>query len=153
MGVAGLIFEPHYPNFENQYSFWRCSNDAKMIFWFLYWFQIFKDQCGVFRDLANIKWITELTEPRLCSLSLSVFGPNTNKNSCIIFYRNPFQSSFRTLKKCTSELANFELPNKDSTTPFDIDTTNTLDSSILRELTWAKPSLKIGTANGYKIWK
>ena len=48
---------------------------------------------------------------------------------------------------CTSELANFELPNKNSTTPFDIDTTNTLDSSILRELTWAKPSLKIGTAN------
>ena len=49
MGVAGLIFEPHPPNFENQYNFWRCSNDAKMIFWFLYWFQIFKDQFGVFR--------------------------------------------------------------------------------------------------------
>ena len=44
MGVAGLIFEPHPPNFENQYNFWKCSNDAKMIFWFLYWFQIFKDE-------------------------------------------------------------------------------------------------------------
>ena len=32
MGVAGLIFEPQPPNFENQYNFWRCSNDAKMIF-------------------------------------------------------------------------------------------------------------------------
>ena len=49
MGVAGLIFEPPPPNFENQYNFWRCSIDAKMIFWYLYWFQIFKDQCGVFR--------------------------------------------------------------------------------------------------------
>ena len=49
MGVAGLIFEPHPPNFENQYNFWGCSNDAKMIFWFLYRFHIFKDQYGVFR--------------------------------------------------------------------------------------------------------
>ena len=32
MGVAGLIFEPHPPNFENQYNFWRCSNDAKIFF-------------------------------------------------------------------------------------------------------------------------
>ena len=43
MGVAGLIFEPHSPNFENQYNCRR--NDAKMIFLFIYWFQIFKDQC------------------------------------------------------------------------------------------------------------
>ena len=49
MGVSGLIFEPHFPNFENQYNFWRCSNDAEMIFRFLYWFQIFKDQGGLFR--------------------------------------------------------------------------------------------------------
>ena len=48
MGMAGLIFEPHSPNFENQYNFWRCSIDAKMIFWFLNQLQIFKDQCGVF---------------------------------------------------------------------------------------------------------
>ena len=41
MGVVGLIFEPHPPNFENQYNFLRCSNDAKMIFGFLYWFHIF----------------------------------------------------------------------------------------------------------------
>ena len=38
MGVAGLIFEPHPPNFENQYNFWRCLNDIKMIFSYLYWF-------------------------------------------------------------------------------------------------------------------
>ena len=41
IGMAGLIFQPHPPNFENQYNF--CSNDPEMIFWFLYWFQIFKD--------------------------------------------------------------------------------------------------------------
>ena len=46
MGVADVIFEPHPPNFENLYNFWRCSNDAKMIFWYLYWFQILEDQCG-----------------------------------------------------------------------------------------------------------
>ena len=30
------------------HNLWRCSNDVKMIFWYLYWFQIFKDpvQCG-----------------------------------------------------------------------------------------------------------
>ena len=32
VGVAGLIFESHPPNFGNQYRFWRCSNDVKMIF-------------------------------------------------------------------------------------------------------------------------
>ena len=32
MGVAGLIFEPHPPNFANQYNFWRCSKDVQMIF-------------------------------------------------------------------------------------------------------------------------
>ena len=39
MGVAGLIFEAHPPNvlkFE--------QIDVQMIY--LYWFQIFKDQCG-----------------------------------------------------------------------------------------------------------
>ena len=46
MGVAGLIFEPHPPNSENQYNFWRFSIDAKMIFWFLYRFQIIVE-CSV----------------------------------------------------------------------------------------------------------
>ena len=30
--VAGLIFQYHPPNFENQYNFWRFSIDAKTIF-------------------------------------------------------------------------------------------------------------------------
>ena len=32
MGVEGVIFESHLPNFENLYNFLRCSNDVKMIF-------------------------------------------------------------------------------------------------------------------------
>ena len=32
MGVAGIIFEPHPPNFENLYNFWRCLNGIKIIF-------------------------------------------------------------------------------------------------------------------------
>jgi hypothetical protein len=32
MGVAGLIFEPRPPDFENQYNFLRCLNNIKMIF-------------------------------------------------------------------------------------------------------------------------
>ena len=32
MGVAGLIFEPHPPNFENLYNFYRCSSDVKTFF-------------------------------------------------------------------------------------------------------------------------
>ena len=50
MGVAGLMFEPHPPYFEDFYNFLRCSNDIKTIFWYLYWFQIFKNavrQCSV----------------------------------------------------------------------------------------------------------
>ena len=43
MGVAGPIFEPHPPNFENQYNFLRCSNDNNMIFLLV---SDFKDQCG-----------------------------------------------------------------------------------------------------------
>ena len=33
MGVAGLIFEPRPPNFENQYNFWRCLNGIKTFFY------------------------------------------------------------------------------------------------------------------------
>ena len=47
MGMAGLIFEPRPPNFEKQYNIWKCLNDIEMIFWYLYWFQIFRDQYGV----------------------------------------------------------------------------------------------------------
>ena len=32
MGVAGLMFEPHPPDFENLYNFKRCSNDVKTFF-------------------------------------------------------------------------------------------------------------------------
>ena len=32
MGVAGLMIEPHPPNFEKLYNFLRCSNDVKKIF-------------------------------------------------------------------------------------------------------------------------
>ena len=46
MGMASLMFDSHPPNFENLYNFYRCSNDVKMIFWYFYWFQIFKDQYG-----------------------------------------------------------------------------------------------------------
>ena len=51
MGVAGLIFEPTLLILKINTTFEdvQNSNDAKKIFWFLYWFQIFKDQCGVFR--------------------------------------------------------------------------------------------------------
>ena len=41
-GMAGSIFEPHPPNFQNQDNFWKWSNDITMIFWYLCWFKIFK---------------------------------------------------------------------------------------------------------------
>ena len=47
MGVASLIFEPHPPNFANQYNFFRWTNDVTMVFWYLYWFQIYKNPQGV----------------------------------------------------------------------------------------------------------
>ena len=46
MGVAGWMFEPHPPNFENLYNFWYVQMMLKWLFDYLYWFQIFKDQCG-----------------------------------------------------------------------------------------------------------
>ena len=42
MGVAGLIFEANPPNFQNQYNFFKCTNDVTMIFWDLYSFRIGK---------------------------------------------------------------------------------------------------------------
>ena len=47
MSVAGLIFEPRLPNFENQYNFWRCLNGIKTNFWCLYLFQIFRKSVWV----------------------------------------------------------------------------------------------------------
>ena len=39
MGVAGLIFEPCPPNFENQYNFWSscCKNNVFFIQYLSYW--------------------------------------------------------------------------------------------------------------------
>ena len=31
MGVAGVIFEPRPPNFENQHNFWRCLSGIKIL--------------------------------------------------------------------------------------------------------------------------
>jgi hypothetical protein len=42
MGVEGVIFESHPPNFENLYNFLRCSND----FLISLLVSDFKDQCG-----------------------------------------------------------------------------------------------------------
>ena len=42
MGMAGLMFEPHPPNFENLYNFSRCSNEFKPFFLYIHWFQILK---------------------------------------------------------------------------------------------------------------
>ena len=46
-GMAGSIFEPHPPNFQNQDNFWRWSNDVTMTFWNLYWFESYKKDLEV----------------------------------------------------------------------------------------------------------
>ena len=46
MGVAGFMFEPHPPNFENLYIFKDVEMMLKWFFDYLYWFQIFKIQWG-----------------------------------------------------------------------------------------------------------
>ena len=48
MGAAGLMFEPHPPNFENLYNF----KDREMLFDYCYWFQIFKNQCLSFPSIS-----------------------------------------------------------------------------------------------------
>ena len=42
MGMAGLIIEPHPPNFEKLYFFYGVQMMLKYFFGYLYWFQIFK---------------------------------------------------------------------------------------------------------------
>ena len=42
MGRAGLIFEPHPWNLQNQHKFWRCFNVITKIFWYLCKFRICK---------------------------------------------------------------------------------------------------------------
>ena len=46
-GMASLYFELHPPNFANQHNFFRCTNDVTKIFWYLYWFHIYKKPLGV----------------------------------------------------------------------------------------------------------
>ena len=53
----GLIFEPRPPNFENEYNFWRCLNGIKIIFWYLYYFQIFRNQCGVYSPYLKLVFV------------------------------------------------------------------------------------------------
>ena len=43
MGVAGLMIEPHPPNFQNLYIF-QDVQLMKYFFGYLHWFYIFKDQ-------------------------------------------------------------------------------------------------------------
>ena len=40
-----LNIEPHPPNFDNLYIFKDVQMMLKLFFDYLYWFQIFKDQC------------------------------------------------------------------------------------------------------------
>ena len=47
MGMVGLIFEPYPLNFENQYNFWRCSNDARIIFLISLLVSNFSVECSV----------------------------------------------------------------------------------------------------------
>ena len=58
MGVAGLLFGHHPPNFDNQTNFWRCPIDTKMIFSFLYRFQIsnISVECSV--HICSCRWIS-----------------------------------------------------------------------------------------------
>ena len=42
MGIAGLIFELHPPNFLKMCIFWRCTNDITTIFCYLFWFESWK---------------------------------------------------------------------------------------------------------------
>ena len=49
MGVAGLIFEPHPPNFQNQYNFEDAQMMFKYVFDFSTGFRFSKISVGVFR--------------------------------------------------------------------------------------------------------
>ena len=74
--LAGLIFEPHPPNFENQYNFWRCLNGIVIIFLISLLvsdFQIFRDQCGVsIPFLKLVLWLIIIlqTQNRKCKTNL-----------------------------------------------------------------------------------
>ena len=66
-----LNFEPHPPNFENLFTFWRCSNDAKIFFDFTYWFQIFIDQCGLWSVPSISVAVLALVYALLCFSSIA----------------------------------------------------------------------------------
>ena len=61
MGVAGLMFEAHPPNFENLYNFWRCLNGIKSVwvhppFWSTSLDRIRQDQTGSDRIRHDQTW-------------------------------------------------------------------------------------------------
>ena len=71
-GVAHPILKPHPPNFQNQYNFWKSSNDITMTFWYSYWFLTFK----------------KIQKPSCPSLKGSV--DNVLQNNCISTLNNKF---------------------------------------------------------------
>ena len=80
MGVAGLIFKPHPPDFQNQDNFWRWSNDISMIFWYPCRLKIFKKN-----QKQGVQIIPEVHELTLQVLVLFSFGTRFFENN-----QNPF---------------------------------------------------------------
>ena len=58
MVMAGLIFVPHPPNFENQYNIGRCSNNVSMIlFYFSTSFRFSKISAKYSIHICSCPWI------------------------------------------------------------------------------------------------
>ena len=64
MGLAGLIFEPYPSIFENQYNFWRCSNDFQMISQLVSDFQRSLWECSV--HICSCPWLRADLNIKVC---------------------------------------------------------------------------------------
>ena len=105
MGVAGLIFEPRPPNFENHYNFWRCLNGIKTIFWYLFWFQIFRKSGWVSSPFLKLvlglgqKEITQYSAriEQTANSNLGAFLTPEYANTSQVLFTVKFRSNSRTV--------------------------------------------------------
>ena len=136
VGLAGSIFEPHPPNFGNQYNFRRCSNNDEMNFWFLNWFQIFKVQCGSVPSISVAVLALACTSNEsglLCQLDCVFYG-----------YKTIHPHIFSTLDFSTPDFSTSDFSSEDSIQP------RTFQNSGLKSL--ESKATKVRTFQPFQPW-
>ena len=83
MGIAGLIFELHPPNFQKMCIFWRCTNGISTIFCYLLWFQFCKNCQSL---PVHPRVVPGLIQTSICKITKPNTLRNTNDKAAPVMY-------------------------------------------------------------------